>query len=262
SSSSYTDDLMFSFFASQSNSPQLDDEDLEQIDHDDLEEMDLKYEAILQGSVEHHELKGTGMEMQDGLGYNWSYIAQEGLTEFALMAYTLGTNTEANLEIVAYQLGLESLEAQLIVHQKNKVAYEEKIAVLEFEVKDKGYGDPLSDSDSKVLPSVFNSRSSDGDDNQTNDRPITNKASASISKGESCNIKTSHISVEKPKVDSVRTSGVIIEVWVSDDEDTLVGTQVDSQTTVKSSFKKLEFTKAKTEFIKSVKQADKPKMVT
>ncbi|GJX80769.1 hypothetical protein Tco_0328918 [Tanacetum coccineum] len=34
SSSSYTDDLMFSFFANQSNSPQLDDEDLEQIDHD------------------------------------------------------------------------------------------------------------------------------------------------------------------------------------------------------------------------------------
>ncbi|GJY25908.1 hypothetical protein Tco_0400634 [Tanacetum coccineum] len=37
SSSSYTCDLMFSFFANQSNSPQLDDEDLEQIDHDDLE---------------------------------------------------------------------------------------------------------------------------------------------------------------------------------------------------------------------------------
>ncbi|GKA64628.1 hypothetical protein Tco_0764335 [Tanacetum coccineum] len=37
SSSSYTDDLMFSFFANQSNTPQLDDEDLEQIDPDDLE---------------------------------------------------------------------------------------------------------------------------------------------------------------------------------------------------------------------------------
>ncbi|GKA32344.1 hypothetical protein Tco_0718711 [Tanacetum coccineum] len=40
SSSSYTDDLMFSFFANQSNSPQLDHQDLEHIDHDDLEEMD------------------------------------------------------------------------------------------------------------------------------------------------------------------------------------------------------------------------------
>ncbi|GKC81438.1 hypothetical protein Tco_1137155, partial [Tanacetum coccineum] len=36
------DDVMFSFFANQSNSPKLDNEDLEQIDTDDLEEMDLK----------------------------------------------------------------------------------------------------------------------------------------------------------------------------------------------------------------------------
>nr|GFB61519.1 hypothetical protein [Tanacetum cinerariifolium]GFB61542.1 hypothetical protein [Tanacetum cinerariifolium] len=172
------------------------------------------------------------------------------------------------------------------------------IAVLEFEVKDKGYGDQLSESDSEVLPSVFDSRSSDGDDNPINDRfkkgdgyhavpppltgnympplvglsfarlddyvyrPTTNKASVSISKGEPSVIKTSNISVEMPKVDSVRTSRVIIKDWVSDDEDTLVDTQVDSQTIVKPSFKKIEFTKARNESVKSDKQADKPKMVT
>ncbi|GJX76002.1 hypothetical protein Tco_0322813 [Tanacetum coccineum] len=42
STASYADDVMFSFFANQSNAPQLDNEDLEQIDADDLEEMDLK----------------------------------------------------------------------------------------------------------------------------------------------------------------------------------------------------------------------------
>nr|GEZ07188.1 hypothetical protein [Tanacetum cinerariifolium] len=84
----------------------------------------------------------------------------------------------------------------------------------------------LSKSDSDVLPSVFDSRSSDGDDNPTNDRPTSNKASALISKGEPSVIKTSNISVEMPKVDSVRTSGVIIEDWVSDDADTLVDTQL------------------------------------
>nr|GEU89489.1 hypothetical protein [Tanacetum cinerariifolium] len=42
SASSYADDVMFSFFASQSNTLQLDNEDLEQINTDDLEEMDLK----------------------------------------------------------------------------------------------------------------------------------------------------------------------------------------------------------------------------
>ncbi|GJS91647.1 hypothetical protein Tco_0774283 [Tanacetum coccineum] len=42
SSSTYADDVMFSFFVNQSNSPQLDNEDLEQIYTDNLEEMDLK----------------------------------------------------------------------------------------------------------------------------------------------------------------------------------------------------------------------------
>nr|GEY09343.1 hypothetical protein [Tanacetum cinerariifolium] len=44
SASSYADDVMFSFFASQSNIPQLDNEDLEQIDTD-LEEIDLKWQV-------------------------------------------------------------------------------------------------------------------------------------------------------------------------------------------------------------------------
>ncbi|GJT83447.1 ribonuclease H-like domain-containing protein [Tanacetum coccineum] len=207
SSSSYTDDLMFSFFANQSNSPQLDDEDLEQIDHDDLEEIDLKWQfecfnchrrghfarkcraprnqGNMNGDAGYRSRDNTrrtvpvetfdalvvqdnALIVQDGLGYDWSYIAQDEPTEFALMAYTSnssGANTDvqscsknyvktyeklqkqfdeqrqtlskANLEIVAYQLGLESVEAQLVVHQKNEVVYEEKIAVLEFEVKDK-----------------------------------------------------------------------------------------------------------------------------
>ncbi|GJW83913.1 ribonuclease H-like domain-containing protein [Tanacetum coccineum] len=42
SSVTYADDVMFSFFANQSNSLQLDNEDLEQIDTDNLKEMDLK----------------------------------------------------------------------------------------------------------------------------------------------------------------------------------------------------------------------------
>nr|GEU56591.1 hypothetical protein [Tanacetum cinerariifolium] len=40
---SLSDAVIYFFFASQSNSPQLDNEDLKQIDHDDFEEMDLKW---------------------------------------------------------------------------------------------------------------------------------------------------------------------------------------------------------------------------
>nr|GEU84524.1 hypothetical protein [Tanacetum cinerariifolium] len=45
--STYDDDVMFSLFVNQSNSPQLDNEDLEQIDTDDLEEMDLKWQVAM-----------------------------------------------------------------------------------------------------------------------------------------------------------------------------------------------------------------------
>ncbi|GJX27183.1 hypothetical protein Tco_0233479 [Tanacetum coccineum] len=268
------------------------------------------------------------------------------------MAYTLNSlrsDTEANLEIVAYQLGLESVEAQLVVHQKNEVVYEEKIKVLEFEVKDKsnditrlkkqldetlrekydlkaklekfetssknlnklinsqlsakdktglGYGDRLNENDSsgsELFNSVFDSRSNDGDDNQTNDRfkkdngyhvvptpltrnympplanlsfaglddyvyrPTANKTSASVSQVETSTSQTSNTSVEMPRVEYVRPSGVIIEDWVSDDEDIFQSN--DLQATNKPSFKRVEFSNAKNESIKP-KQAKKPRMIT
>ncbi|GJU53633.1 putative ribonuclease H-like domain-containing protein [Tanacetum coccineum] len=46
-SSSYTNELMYSFFANHSIGPQLDHEDLEQLDEFDLEEMDLKWQVAM-----------------------------------------------------------------------------------------------------------------------------------------------------------------------------------------------------------------------
>ncbi|GJV27265.1 putative ribonuclease H-like domain-containing protein [Tanacetum coccineum] len=236
-------------------------------------------------------VQDNALILQDGLGCDWSYIAQDEPTKFALMAYTSGSDTE---------LGLESVEAQLIIHQKNEVVYEEKITVLEFEVKDKGYGDQLNENDSsgsELFNSVFDSRSSDGDDNQTNDRfkkdngyhvvpppltgnymppladlsfaglddsvyrPTANKTSASVSQVKTSITPPSNTSVEMRRVESVRPSGVIIEDWVSDDDEDIFQSN-DVQTTVKPSFKKIEFTKARNEPVKSDKQAVKPRMVT
>nr|GEW39318.1 ribonuclease H-like domain-containing protein [Tanacetum cinerariifolium] len=42
-SSSYTDEVIHSFFANQSSAPQLDYDNLEPINDDDMEEMDLKW---------------------------------------------------------------------------------------------------------------------------------------------------------------------------------------------------------------------------
>ncbi|GJV30728.1 hypothetical protein Tco_1387176 [Tanacetum coccineum] len=42
---------------------------------------------------------------------------------------------KASLEIIAYQLGLESLEARIIVYQKNEAVFKEDIAFLKYDVK-------------------------------------------------------------------------------------------------------------------------------
>ncbi|GJW25062.1 hypothetical protein Tco_0038873 [Tanacetum coccineum] len=176
-----------------------------------------------------------------------------------------------------------------------------KLINSQLSAKDKtglGYGDQLNENDSsgsEMFNSVFDSRSFDGDDNQTNDRfkkdngyhvvpppltgnymppladlsfaglddsvyrPTTNKTSASVSQVEASTSQTSNTSVEMPRVESVRPSGVIIEDWVSDDEDIFQSN--DLQATDKPSFKRIEFTNARNESVKP-KQAEKPRIIT
>nr|GFB45718.1 hypothetical protein [Tanacetum cinerariifolium] len=80
SASSYADDVMFSFFASQSNTPQLDNEDLEQIDTDDLEEMDLKWQGNRSGDNERSvvpvETPTSALVVQDGLAASDSSMSE------------------------------------------------------------------------------------------------------------------------------------------------------------------------------------------
>ncbi|GJV88390.1 putative ribonuclease H-like domain-containing protein [Tanacetum coccineum] len=349
SSSSYTDDLMVKRFYKKTGR-KLIFNGKEPVGFDKTKDNTRRIVPVETSAA--FVIQDNALIVQDGMGYDWSYIAQDELTEFALMAYTAnssGPDIEANLEIVAYPLGLEFVEAQLIVHQKNEVVFEEKIAVFEFEVKDKsnaitrlknqldetlrkkdylkakleqfetssknlnklinsqlsakdktglGYGDQLNENDSsgsELFNSVFDSRSSDRDDNQTNDRfkkdngyhdvpppltgnympsladlsfaglddsvyrPTANKTSASVSQVKASTSQTSNTSVEMPRVESVRPSGVIIEDWVSDDEDIFQSN--DLQATDKPSFKRVEFSDARNESIKP-KQAKKPRMIT
>ncbi|GJT51394.1 hypothetical protein Tco_0977551 [Tanacetum coccineum] len=189
-----------------SNTPQLDDKDLEHIDHDDLEEIDLKWQVAMlsmrvkrfykktrrklifngkehvaprnQGNknkdagyrsrdntrrtvpVETSDalvVKENALIVQDGLGYDWSYIAQDEPTEFALMAYT--SNSLGSVE----QFETSSKNLNKLIN--SQISSKDKTGL--------GYGDQLNENDSsgsELFNSVFDSRSSDGDDNQTNDR--------------------------------------------------------------------------------------------
>ncbi|GJY97218.1 putative ribonuclease H-like domain-containing protein [Tanacetum coccineum] len=60
---SLSDVVIYSFFASQSNSLQLDNEDLKQIDPDDLEEMDLKWKMVMLTMRARRFLKKTGRNL-------------------------------------------------------------------------------------------------------------------------------------------------------------------------------------------------------
>ncbi|GJS17336.1 hypothetical protein Tco_0411808 [Tanacetum coccineum] len=119
-------------------------------------------------------VQDNALIIQDGLGYDWSYITQDEPTDLL---------SRANLKLLSSdtELGLESVEAQLIVHQKNEVVYEEKIRVLEFYVKEKENAnirlEKQLDKDfndcevvENVIESMFDRHSSDGDDIQANDR--------------------------------------------------------------------------------------------
>ncbi|GJW54836.1 ribonuclease H-like domain-containing protein [Tanacetum coccineum] len=206
SSSTYADDVMFSFFVNQSNSPHLDNKDLEQIDIDDLEKMDLKWQVAMLTMRVKRFLKKTGRNLnfngKETIGFDKTkvecynchrrghfarecraprnqenrngdaprrivpvetranaLVVQDGIGSSSLSSSNNEVQNcskdclklyetlqkqydqqrdalkKSNLEIIGYQLGLESLEARIVVHQKNKAVYEEDIAILKYDVK-------------------------------------------------------------------------------------------------------------------------------
>nr|GEX90088.1 ribonuclease H-like domain-containing protein [Tanacetum cinerariifolium] len=93
--------VIFSFFASQSTSPQLDNEDLKQIDVDDLEEMDLRCTFAAEPQRRHVLVETSTsnalVSQCDGIGsYDWSYQVKEEPANFALMAITSSSFSSDN----------------------------------------------------------------------------------------------------------------------------------------------------------------------
>ncbi|GJT49857.1 hypothetical protein Tco_0976014 [Tanacetum coccineum] len=105
----------------------------------------------------------------DGFGYDWSDQAEEGPTNFALMAYTSSCSSSSSssdsevstcskaclksyetlkehydnltkdfnksqLNVGAYKAGLESVEARLDVYKKNEAVFEEDIKILKLDI--------------------------------------------------------------------------------------------------------------------------------
>ncbi|GJR14707.1 hypothetical protein Tco_0797359 [Tanacetum coccineum] len=81
------------------------------------------------------ETPTNALVVQDEIGgYDWSFQVEEGPTNFVLMAYTSQSSSSSN----SNQMGLESLEAKIVVHEKDEAVYEEHIAFLKYDVQVKG----------------------------------------------------------------------------------------------------------------------------
>nr|GEW07598.1 ribonuclease H-like domain-containing protein [Tanacetum cinerariifolium] len=204
-SSSYTDEVIHSFFANQSSAPQLDYDDLEQINDDDIKEMDLKWQTkvecnnchkmrhfardcIAKGNHDNRrkDVRYNGNKARDngrrpvyqddskalvtidGEDINWSGHVEEDAQNYVMMAYSsrnLGSDNDvkscsktceeyyarlkklydeqkdklgdASVEITAYTLALKKIEARLLCHQQNQLAYEQKIMFMKIDLDDK-----------------------------------------------------------------------------------------------------------------------------
>nr|GEU49541.1 retrovirus-related Pol polyprotein from transposon TNT 1-94 [Tanacetum cinerariifolium] len=183
--------VIYSFFASQSTSPQFDNEDLKHIDVDDLEEIDLRWQMAMLTMKARRFLQKTGRNLGangtssmrfdmskvecynchrkghfarecrslndqrrsgtaepqrrtvpvetstsnalvsqcDGTGsYDWSYQAEKEPAKFALMAFSSSLSSDN-------EIGLESVEARLLVYKQNESVFEENIKMLNIKVQ-------------------------------------------------------------------------------------------------------------------------------
>nr|GEZ90871.1 hypothetical protein [Tanacetum cinerariifolium] len=129
--------VIYSFFAIQSSSPQLDNEDLKQIDAVDLEEMDLKWQMAMLTMRARKFLQKTGRNLgangPTSMGFDMakSYQTEEELTNFALMAFSSSSSNSSS----DCETGLESVEARLLVYKQNDSVLEENIKLLNIEVQ-------------------------------------------------------------------------------------------------------------------------------
>ncbi|GJX86101.1 hypothetical protein Tco_0336875 [Tanacetum coccineum] len=126
-----SDAVIYAFFASQPNSPQLVHEDLQQIHPDDMEEMDFRWQMAMltmrakraprnqdnknkessRRSVPVETSTSTALVSCDGLGrYDWSDQAEEG-PNYALMAFlSLSSDSEVSNDFICSKSCLKTIE--------------------------------------------------------------------------------------------------------------------------------------------------------
>nr|GEU63176.1 putative ribonuclease H-like domain-containing protein [Tanacetum cinerariifolium] len=227
-----SDAIIYSFFTSQSNSPQLDNDDLKQIDADDLEKMDLKWQMA--------------MLTMRARSYDWSFQADEQPTNYALMTFTSSSSSSSDNENEnVFEEDIKLLKLDVMLRDNALVELRKK-----FEATEKERDDTVFDSaelnsyesDVSVPTSLVHDRYTLGEgyhavpplytgtfmppkpDLVFNDAPTASETVPLVFNDEPSTTKPTKIMSP-----SNRPSALIIEDWVSDSEDESEGEPMPTQ---------------------------------
>ncbi|GKB01471.1 hypothetical protein Tco_0829515 [Tanacetum coccineum] len=232
-----SDAIIYAFFASQPNSPQLENEDLQQIHHDDLEEMDLRWQMAMLTMRARRFLKIIGRKFSvNGTETIGAPKNQENrnreITRRVMPVETTTSNALVSCDGSGYDWSLESVEARLLVYKKNEYVYKEDIKVLKRKIH-------LREVAITELRRKLELAQKQKDEIQLTVENFEN-SSKSLSK-----LIDSKDSADKLKVVRKNNGAPMIEDWVSDIEEEYVRQTKTEKKIVKPSFAKIKFVKPK-----------------
>nr|GEX06183.1 ribonuclease H-like domain-containing protein [Tanacetum cinerariifolium] len=153
-----SDVVIYSFFASQSNSPQLENDDLKEIDANDLEEIDLKWQMAMltmrarrRGNfarecrspkdTRNKETQRRNVPVETSTSN--ALVSQSSCSRACTKAYaTLKSHYDkltndlrkSQFDVLSYKIGLEYVEARILVYQQNETIFKEDIKLLKLDV--------------------------------------------------------------------------------------------------------------------------------
>nr|GEZ60637.1 ribonuclease H-like domain-containing protein [Tanacetum cinerariifolium] len=114
--------VIYSFFASQSNSPRLDNEELKQINADDLKEMDLKWQMAMLTMRARRECRSP----RDN--------RNKEAPRRTILVEVSTSNALVHQDLHDLIMSLESVEARLVMYQHNETVFEDDIKLLKLDV--------------------------------------------------------------------------------------------------------------------------------
>ncbi|GJX30967.1 putative ribonuclease H-like domain-containing protein [Tanacetum coccineum] len=257
-----SDAVICAFFASQPNSPQLDNKDLQQIHPDDLEEIDLRWQMTMltmrarrfskktrrKFSVNGNEtIRFDKSKVECYNCHKMGHFAREcraprnqenGNRENTRRVVPVKTTTSDALiscDGAGYDWSLESVEARLLVYKKNEYVYEEDIKVLKREIHLREVA--ITELKRKLELIVDKCKIEEFVNEPIDSEPTIKKPEVETSEAKT--------STDKPKDVRKNNGAPIIKEWVSGSEDEAESKPKIEKKTVKPSFAKIEFVKSK-----------------